>query len=77
MLVSSFLLIDHSNAFSRVEGYTYRRRLTRLKSPLAIDLHRFLVPLCDLSLGYCANAVVENDRARGATRATNMVEAEN
>lgn len=48
-----------------------------MKSPLAIDLHRFLVPLCDLSLGYCANAVVENDRARGATRATNMVEAEN
>lgn len=47
---------------------------TRLKMPDAIDLHLFFAPECDLSLGNCAAADVENSRAVVRIRAMgNMV----
>ena len=72
MLVSSFCLTNNI----KPDSHVIRSLLTRLKSPFDSDFQRFLLPLCDLSLGYCASADVENDRAVGAIQATNMVEAQ-
>ena len=56
--------------------HTRPEKRTRLNRPLAMDFHRFFVPLWDLSLGNSRVADVENDRVAGpaSKRERSMVE---